>query len=156
MEIREPSNKFKDFDAIIINLAGMQDELLRTHAMPRNSAAIRAAGDASVFIATRSDYSIYMGFTLTGLVLEEYGYHYIPRKIIKNTDLKNFERTNRVAVFTLREGAGKSYGLQSDSFTLNFDDLSKSTPELFNPDKIKGYRIVPEDARNGRSRRVSI
>jgi len=142
MQINEPARAFKDFDAIVEILGEMQTPDLRVLPMTKVGQAIRSAGFlSSVRIITKS-YSLMMYFTLTGLVLEEFGFNYIPRKVVKNTDLKEFNTYGHKIEFILRKGCHETYKLKEDRIVIDLDDLRNSTPELFTEEFFKSYRII--------------
>lgn len=142
MQINEPARAFKDFDTIVEILGEMQTPDLRVLPMTKVGQAIRSAGFlSSVRIITKS-YSLMMYFTLTGLVFEEFGFNYIPRTIIKNTDLKEFNTYGHKIEFILRKGCHETYKLKEDRIVIDLDDLRNSTPELFTESFTKNYRII--------------
>lgn len=142
MQINEPARAFKDFDAIVEILGEMQTLDLRVLPMTKIGQAIRSAGFLSTVRIVTKSYSLMMYFTLTGLVFEEFGFNYIPRKIIKNTDLKEFNTYGHKIEFILRKGCHETYKLKEDRIVIDLDDLRNSTPELFTEKFFKDYKII--------------
>lgn len=131
IELRKPVENMTDCDKIVRAFQNLETENIYVNAMPKSDGSIRAATNVSTVHVISKQYSFSLYFTTKKMRIQEFPYGIIPTRYFDINDVAGADVLKDKVTFYLTDG--KKYNLSTNNFTIDFADMTKSTPEIVSP-----------------------